>query len=531
MSLAPGSKLGPYEILGQIGAGGMGEVYRAKDPRLAREVAIKVLPATYSQDAERLRRFEQEAKAAGVLNHPNITAVYDIGTARRRRALRRPGASRGRDAARGARRRPHRAAPRARLRDADRPRPRRGAREGHRPSGPEARERLRHEGRPRQDPRLRPREADAERERSLERDQPPHRDARHRARRRPRNARLHVARAGPRQARRRAQRHLLLRRDPLRDALGQEGVPRRLGRGHDVGDPQGGSAGSLRHQPEHLPRSRAHRPPLHREESRAAVPVGARSRLQPGGRLRDIRCRAPRRPFAGGSCGLLPAAAARARRCSPAPRSRSSRCAAARTDAADAPRRRDVPPSHEPLRAPRAAPSLSPDGQTVAFVHRSGGKTDVWVQRAGGRNPIDLTPDCDRDSYTPAFSPDGSLIAYGSQCGEGGLFLMGATGENCSAPDELRQRPGVVARRPRDPLLDGARSGPLRPPGDERDLGDRRRQREDAQALRRPRRHPARRLPPRPARRLLGPAGRRRSARHLDDPVQGARGGRERPCR
>ncbi len=80
MTLAAGAKLGPYEILGQIGAGGMGEVYRAKDPRLSREVAIKVLPASFSQEAERLRRFEQEAKAAGVLNHPNITAVYDIGT-------------------------------------------------------------------------------------------------------------------------------------------------------------------------------------------------------------------------------------------------------------------------------------------------------------------------------------------------------------------------------------------------------------------------------------------------------------------
>ena len=81
MTLASGSKLGPYEILGAIGAGGMGEVYRAKDPRLGREVAIKVLPASFSQDADRLRRFEQEAKAAGILNHPNITAVYDIGSA------------------------------------------------------------------------------------------------------------------------------------------------------------------------------------------------------------------------------------------------------------------------------------------------------------------------------------------------------------------------------------------------------------------------------------------------------------------
>jgi serine/threonine protein kinase len=79
VTLVPGSKLGPYEILAPIGAGGMGEVFRARDPRLNREVAIKVLPASFSADADRLRRFEQEAKAAGVLNHPNITAVYDIG--------------------------------------------------------------------------------------------------------------------------------------------------------------------------------------------------------------------------------------------------------------------------------------------------------------------------------------------------------------------------------------------------------------------------------------------------------------------
>ena len=80
MSLSAGMRLGPYEILGQIGAGGMGEVYRARDPRLGREVAIKVLPASFSADPDRLRRFEQEARAAGVLNHPNITAVYDIGS-------------------------------------------------------------------------------------------------------------------------------------------------------------------------------------------------------------------------------------------------------------------------------------------------------------------------------------------------------------------------------------------------------------------------------------------------------------------
>ena len=80
MSLASGTKLGPYEILSPIGAGGMGEVYRARDERLKRDVAVKVLPATYSQDPDRLKRFEQEAQAAGGLNHPNITAVYDLGT-------------------------------------------------------------------------------------------------------------------------------------------------------------------------------------------------------------------------------------------------------------------------------------------------------------------------------------------------------------------------------------------------------------------------------------------------------------------
>ena len=74
-----GTSLGPYEILGTIGAGGMGEVYRARDPRLGREVAIKILPPQFSADSERLRRFEQEARAAAALNHPNILAIYDLG--------------------------------------------------------------------------------------------------------------------------------------------------------------------------------------------------------------------------------------------------------------------------------------------------------------------------------------------------------------------------------------------------------------------------------------------------------------------
>jgi len=77
--MKPGTRLGPYEIVTPIGAGGMGEVYRARDTRLGRDVAIKVLPAEFVQDAERLRRFEREAKATAALSHPNILDVHDVG--------------------------------------------------------------------------------------------------------------------------------------------------------------------------------------------------------------------------------------------------------------------------------------------------------------------------------------------------------------------------------------------------------------------------------------------------------------------
>ncbi|MGA9751430.1 MAG: protein kinase [Acidobacteriota bacterium] len=80
MSLTNGTRLGPYEILSPLGAGGMGEVYKARDTRLGREVAVKVLPAEFAADRDRLRRFEQEARAAAALNHPNILVLHDLGT-------------------------------------------------------------------------------------------------------------------------------------------------------------------------------------------------------------------------------------------------------------------------------------------------------------------------------------------------------------------------------------------------------------------------------------------------------------------
>ena len=80
MPIAQNTQFDHYEIIAPLGKGGMGEVYRAKDTRLNREVAIKVLPGDFAHDADRLRRFEQEARAVGALNHPNILTVYDFGT-------------------------------------------------------------------------------------------------------------------------------------------------------------------------------------------------------------------------------------------------------------------------------------------------------------------------------------------------------------------------------------------------------------------------------------------------------------------
>jgi eukaryotic-like serine/threonine-protein kinase len=77
-----GKELGPYRVLDKLGEGGMGEVYRAQDTRLHREVAIKVLPPLMASDPDRIGRFEQEARATAALNHPNIVALYDIGNER-----------------------------------------------------------------------------------------------------------------------------------------------------------------------------------------------------------------------------------------------------------------------------------------------------------------------------------------------------------------------------------------------------------------------------------------------------------------
>ena len=80
MIFAAGSRVGPYQIVAPLGAGGMGEVYRARDPRIGREVAVKVLPPAFAANADSVRRFGQEARAAGALNHPGLLTIFDVGT-------------------------------------------------------------------------------------------------------------------------------------------------------------------------------------------------------------------------------------------------------------------------------------------------------------------------------------------------------------------------------------------------------------------------------------------------------------------
>ena len=160
MTLAPGARLGPYQIVAPIGAGGMGEVFRARDTRLGREVAVKVLPGGAAADPERRARFEQEARSASALNHPNIVTLLDIGDADGVSfiAMEHVEGRTLRELVAGAR--PLRRAQDPRHRRPARRRAGQGPRRRHRAPRPQARERDGVEGRLRQDPRLRPRQAD-----------------------------------------------------------------------------------------------------------------------------------------------------------------------------------------------------------------------------------------------------------------------------------------------------------------------------------------------------------------------------------
>ena len=190
MSPTPPQKVGPYEIIGPLGSGGMGQVFRARDPRLNREVAVKLLPPEYSADPSRKLRFEQEARAIAALNHPGIVSIYDVGDGwmvtelvegeTLRAATRK---RRTHPAAGGGHRRPDRRGSRG------------GSRNRHQPSRSEAGKRTAHARRPHENSGLRPGQGRHARRRQPNTAKPQHVDQPRRAHR---NARVHVAGAGPR---------------------------------------------------------------------------------------------------------------------------------------------------------------------------------------------------------------------------------------------------------------------------------------------------------------------------------------------
>ena len=245
MTLDRGSRLGPYEITGAIGAGGMGEVFRARDTKLGRDVAIKVLPAAFAQDAERVARFRREAHLLASLNHPNIAAIYGLEEADGVVALALELVE-GEDLAERLEARPDPGRRGDRDREADRGGPGGSPREGHRPPRPQARERQGHSGRQGQGPRLRPGQG-LDRRRAGRRvgrrpvAVPDPRAHRHRGRHHPRHRGLHVARAGARKGGRPARRHLGLRRAALRDAERPPALRGRDGERHARGGAQDGA--------------------------------------------------------------------------------------------------------------------------------------------------------------------------------------------------------------------------------------------------------------------------------------------------
>jgi Tol biopolymer transport system component len=428
LPLIAGSRLGPYEILAPLGAGGMGEVYRARDARLKRDVALKVLPAAFSADADRLRRFEQEAQSASALNHPNILAIHDIGT--------------------------HEGAPyivsellegetlRARLSGgAFSPRKAIGhalqiaqglaaAHEKgivHRDLKPEnifvtadGRVKILDFGLA----KLTQAEAPASGQTNLPTEAPGTEPgvvlgtlgymSPEQVRGKPADARSDLFSFGAifyeMLSGRRAfhgetaadTMSAILTKDPPDLSETNRRIPEALERivGHclerspearfqsarDIAfDLEAIAGASLSSAPRDLPATAAWRARFRLALPWLAVPVAALAFLA-GKRM------ASRGPAPG-------------------------------------------PPAHATFRqltlesGVESFPSLSPDGATVAYAAERSGRSAIFVRRVGGQ-PIELTKDSDKDDSTPAFSPSGDSIAFRSERGGGGLFLMGATGEN-----------------------------------------------------------------------------------------------------
>ena len=430
MSVEAGTKLGPYEIVSRLGAGGMSEVWRAFDPRIRREVAVKVLPAAFARYADRMHRFETEARAAGALNHPNLLTIFDVGSADGKPYI-----------------------------------------VTELLEGSTLRECLRDNGTP---ARLPLRKAvdysiqianglAAAHERGIV-----HRDLKPENLFVTRDGRVKILDFGVAKLRSADDSALSDEQTLSQDTspgtvIGTVGYmsPEQV-RGQAVdgrsdifslgtlmyemvagehpfrGDsPADTMSAILREDPPEVTNINPNVTPGLCRVIRHCMEKSPEQRFQSArdlafqldvlssgsGTLPTVETVTPfatRRSLALGGAILLLLLGALAGWLLRARMMRSH------ASAAENVRYRQV--THED--GVEMSPAISPDGTTFAFVRGSGSEADIHLQRVGGRNAINLTRRCASGDSQPAFSPDGSTIAYRSECDGGGIFLMGATGEN-----------------------------------------------------------------------------------------------------
>jgi eukaryotic-like serine/threonine-protein kinase len=428
MGLASGQRLGPYEIVAPIGAGGMGEVYRARDPRLGRDVAVKVLPEHFADDLDSLQRFEIEAKAVAALSHPNILSIFDTGRERERvyvvtellegetlRARLKQGPLGPRKAAEYAAR----------------------AAEGlaaahekgivHRDVKPEniflttdGRVKILDFGLARQDPLL---EGEGDLSQSPTAAAPTSPGAMigtvgylapEQARGEPADRRADVFSLGAVLFEMLTGRRAFQGRSPaelLSSILRDEPPP------PSETDPRVPKALDL------IVRHCLEKKPDERFQSARDLAFHLDSLDASASQRGVVLAPAPPRrrwllPAALGLAGLALAASA---------------FVAGRRSGGEAGEGTLVPVSFQQLTdAPgeEREARLGPKGTNFVFVSEASGNADIYLQRVGGRNPIDLTPDSPADDTAPALSPDGERIVFRSTRDGGGLFVMGSTGES-----------------------------------------------------------------------------------------------------